>query len=189
MAAAFMESGLLAFGPVDAVHRAVDMKTSHGTSIKDNAEVMRLVKGVKDGDAWAVARFDALAGRTPLPPEIASRLPAIQWFSASSNIDDGIRAIVKAETRDDQAAQDLREVIRGFMALARMQAGNKAEFSALINSLQLSGDGKDVTLAFSVPPEMLDALATLRAHRDTGRAPGLPPAGREQPTPRPRRGV
>ena len=188
IAVAFMEPGLLAFGPIDAVHRTVDMKVSHAGSIKDNTEVMRLVKDVKDGDAWAVARFDALAGRTQLPPDLASRLPAIAWFSASGSVDDGIKGMVKAEARDDQAAQDLREVIRGFMALARMQAGNKAEFGALINSLQLSGQGRDVTLAFSVPQDMLDTLAALRAkHGDAGRAPGAP--GQSAPAPRPRRGA
>jgi hypothetical protein len=187
IAVAFMEPGLLAFGPVDAVHRAVDMKVTRADSIKDNTDVMRLVRNVKDGDAWAVARFDAITGRAPLPADVVSRLPAISWFSASGNIDDGIRGMVKAEARDDAAAQDLREVIRGFMALARMQSGGKAEFSALINSLQLSGEGKDVTLAFSVPPEMLDALAAMRAHHgDLGHAPDAPS---RQPQPRPRRGA
>jgi hypothetical protein len=129
---------------------------------------MRLVREVKNGDVWTVARFDALASRAPLPPDLAGRLPAITWFSASGNVDDGIRGTLRAEARDDQAAQNLREVIRGFMALARMQAGDKAQFGALINSLQLSGEGRTVTLAFAVPPEMLDVLATMRKQRLNG---------------------
>ena len=188
-AVAFIEPGLIAFGPIDSVHRVVDMKLSRTGSIQSNADVMRLVREVKNGNVWAVARFDALASRAPLPPDVASRLPAITWFSASGDVDDSIRGTVRAEARDDQAAQNLRDVIRGFMALARMQAGNKAGVSSLIDSLQLSGQGKNVTLAFSVPSEMLDVLATLRRQQLNGQtvhpgAPGGAPAPR-----RPRAGA
>lgn len=190
VAVAFLEPGLVAVGPLDSVRRAVDMRATRSTSIRDNPDVMRQIKEVKDGNTWAVARFDAIAGRAPLPPDIAGRLPAITWFSASGNVDDGIHGTVRAEARDDAAAQDLREVIRGFMALARMQAGDKAEFSALINSLQLSGQGRNVTLAFSVPPEMIDVLASMRAqHGDPGHPPTASPAPRQLPQPRPRRGA
>lgn len=187
IAVAFVEPGLVAFGPVDGVHRAIDIKLAGSGSVKDNANVMRLVKEVKNGDVWAVARFEALAGRAPLPPDIAGRLPAITWFSATGNIDDGIRGSVRAETRDDAAGQDLREVIRGFMALARLQAGNKAEFAALINSLQLSGQGKDVTLSFAVPVDTLNAFAAMHAQHPDAGAPGAP--SRTTPQPRPHTGV
>ena len=36
--------------------------------------------------------------------------------------------------------------------------GNDAKVQTLINSLQMSGGGKHVDLAFTVPPEMLDIL-------------------------------
>jgi hypothetical protein len=188
-AVAFVEPGLIAFGPIDSVHRVIDTKLSRGGSIKGNADVMRLVREVKNGNVWAVARFDALASRAPIPPDLAGRLPAITWFSASSNVDDGIRGTVRAEARDDQAAQDLREVIRGFMALARMQAGNKAEVGAFINSLQLSGQGKTVTLAFAVPPEMLDVLAMMRKQRPNGQAAPPDAPGRARVPQRPRSGA
>lgn len=188
-AVAFVEPGLIAFGPIDSVHRVIDTKLSRGGSIKGNADVMRLVREVKNGNVWAVARFDALASRAPIPPDLAGRLPAITWFSASSNVDDGIRGTVRAEARDDQAAQDLREVIRGFMALARMQAGNKAEVGAFINSLQLSGQGKTVTLAFAVPPEMLDVLAMMRKQRPNGQAAPPDAPGRAHVPQRPRSGA
>jgi hypothetical protein len=183
-AMAFVEPDLLAFGPVDAVRHAIDVKVARRGSVKENADVMRLVKDVKSGDAWAVARFDAIAGRAPIPADLAARLPAITWFSASGNVDDGIRGTIHAEARDDMAAKNLSDVIRGFMALARMQAGNQAGFGAAIDSLQLSSEGKTVTLAFSVPAEMLDQLATMRArHAAQNGAPAAP--SRTVPRPQP----
>ena len=59
---------------------------------------------------------------------------------------------------DEEAAKNLRDVIRGFMALAKLQAGRKPEFQAMMQSLELGGTGKTVALTFSVPGEVFDAL-------------------------------
>lgn len=170
-AVAFAEPGLLVLGSHDGVKRALDAKAS-GTNVADNAEVMNLVRDSDDGNAWAVMRFDELTGRANLPPEITNHLPAITWFSAKGHINGGLRATLRAETRDDAAAQNLREVIRGFMALARLQGGQQAEFAALLNSLELGGTGKTVSIGFAVDSAIIDALGALR-----------PPAGFRPPTP------
>ena len=65
---------------------------------------------------------------------------------------------MKAETNDEAAAQNLRDVIRGFLALAKMQASSKPALQAMVDSLQLTGDGKTVSLAFSVPSDVLDVI-------------------------------
>ena len=171
---AFVEPGLVALGTPAEVKRAIDTKQAGSGNITGNDEVMRLVHGVDGGTVWGVARLDALTG-TQLPPEVKDRLPAINWFSAKGLINGGIEGLISAEARDDQAAQDLRQVIQGFVALGRMQAGQShPEITEFINSLQLSGQGRTVTLGFSLPAAMIDTLGALRA----GRRPG-----QTQPTP------
>lgn len=182
---AFVEPGLVAVGGPDAVRRAIDTKAARGQNATDNDELMRLVRGVDDGTVWAVARFDELAA-SRLPKDVASKLPAISWFSAKGIINGGVEAQVRAEARDDMAAQDLREVIRGFMALARMQSGGQPGIAEFINSLQLGGQGKTVSLAFSLPPSVLDALGAMRAQQP--RAPQITPELPNPPSvPQPRR--
>ena len=174
LAVVFVEPGLVAIGAPAAVRTAIDTKES-GTDVTDNAEVMRLVREIDDGDAWVVARFDALAGAR-LPAEVASQLPPINWFSARGFVDTGLEGQLRVETRDEPSAQNLQEVIRGFMALGRLQTGQHPEFAEFLNSVQLGGDGKTVSLSFSLPSEMIDALGALRAER-----------ARPRPTPRPPR--
>ncbi len=163
MAVAFVEPGLVAMGSVAGVRRAIDTKAS-GADVTDNGELMRILRDIDEGNAWTVARFDAITGRAKLPAEIANQLPPISWFAASGYINGGLRALVRAETRDDAAAQNLRQVLQGFIALARMQ-GQRADVDELINSLQLGGDGKTVSLEFSLPPEMIGALGAMAAQR------------------------
>ena len=48
------------------------------------------------------------------------------------------------------------------------------EVAELLNSVQLTGDGKTVSLSFSLPPEMIDALGALRAQRPRPRTTPVP---------------
>lgn len=181
---AFVEPDLVAVGTPEAVRRAIDTKAAGNGTIKDNAEVMRLVRDIDGGTAWAVARFDTITKSGRLPGTVASQLPPLNWFAVTGQIDDGVRGSVRAEARDEAAAKDLQEVVRGFMALARLQAGQHAEFAALINSLELSGQGSTVTLGFNIPGEMIDALSAMHADRRPG--PGgapVPPQRRRQTRP------
>ncbi|HYJ96049.1 MAG TPA: hypothetical protein VEV86_15565, partial [Vicinamibacterales bacterium] len=86
---------------------------------------------------------------------------------------------LRVETRDEVSAKNLQDVVRGFMALGRLQSGQHPEVAAFLDTVQLSGDGKTVSLSFSLRPEMIEALGALRAQRP---APRTTPA----PTPAPK---
>jgi len=153
----FVQPGLVIVGKPAAVRQAVDTKASGG-GIRENADVMQHITDADSGNAWAVARFDALT-QGQLPSEIARRMPGITWFSATANINGGIHGLLKADTRDEAAAQDLRDVIRGFVALARMQAGDTPALADVLSSFELGGQGTTVTLGFAITTDIIDALA------------------------------
>lgn len=193
MAVAFVEPGLVVLGSGAAVRAAIDRKAG-GESITENDEVMALVRDIDDGNAWAVGRFDAIASRARLPQEVANQLPPINWFSASGYVNGGLRGLVRAEARDEQAAQNLRDVVRGFIALARLQTNAKPELNTMMNSFELGGDGRTVSVAFAIPPEIFDILGAARMRREA--APELdlpeppePPEPPQPPSPPPPRGL
>ena len=156
MTIAFLGPGLIGLGETDVVKAAIDRQG--GQSILDNGELMELVKDIDDANAWAVGRFDALMSQANLPEHVTSRIPAVRWFSASGHINGGISGLIRAEARDEQAAQNLRDVIQGFLALARMQSGSQPQMQSLVNSLQLSGTGTTVALSFQIPTAVIDAF-------------------------------
>jgi hypothetical protein len=163
MAVAFLTPGLVAVGGADSIHQAIDRQG--GQSVLDNHEMMDLVRDMDNSSAWAVGRFDALVSQASLPQNVASQIPAVKWFAASAHINGGLRGTVRCEARDEQAGQNLRDVVNGFLALARMQAGNKPELQAVVNSLQLSGNGKTVSLAFEVPSQVFDLVGEAHGHK------------------------
>jgi hypothetical protein len=153
---AFLEFGLVGIGSEAAIKSAIDAQLS-ARSITSNNEMMELIADIDLGNnAWAVGRFDAIAHQAKLPAEIASKLPAIKTFAVMTHIDGGITGRLRAETRDDESATNLRQVVQGLLALGRMTNDPKA--TALMNSLQLTGSGKTVALSFAVPSEVLDMI-------------------------------
>jgi hypothetical protein len=159
-AVAFLDADLVGVGSYSGIRAAID--ASAGANIVSNNELMQQINQMESSNAWAVGRFDAIASEARLPSELSAQMPSIQWFSAAGHINGGVSGVFRAETRDEEAANNLRDVVRGFVALAKMQAGSRPELKSIVDSLQLSGDGRTVSVAFSVPTEVLDALEQMR---------------------------
>jgi hypothetical protein len=164
-AVAFVEPGLVAVGSDRVVRMAVDLHQAGNNpnagveSITGNEELMNLVRSLETGNAWAVGNFDALRSRTRLPENVQNQIPAITWFAVSTHINGGIRGVLRADTRDEEAANNLRDVVRGFLALGKLQAGGRPEIQALMQSLELGGTGKTVALSFDVPLQVFDLIS------------------------------
>jgi hypothetical protein len=173
-AMAFAEPGLILFGTSDAVHGAIDAKAGSASTIRDDDEFMKLVDQVDDGTAWSVTKMDALPGGAGLPPAVASQLPPINWLAASGRVDSGLHGFVRADARDAESAKNLRDVVQGFLALAKMQGTRQPKYKGLFDSMALSADGNSVSLTFDITPSMLDAL-TAGAPFQRPNAPRPPP--------------
>jgi hypothetical protein len=163
MTLAFLESDLIAIGSEAAIKSSIDAQLT-ARSITSNKEMMELVSDIERGNnAWAVGRFDAIASEARIPTEIRNRLPAVKTFAVMSHIDGGVAGTLRAEARDDEAAENLRQVVQGFLALGRMQAQADPKVAGLLNSLQLSGSGRTVALSFAVPAEVFDLIPKYKA--------------------------
>ncbi|MGE3178320.1 MAG: hypothetical protein AB7O32_12710 [Vicinamibacterales bacterium] len=157
LALAFLEPGLIAFGEEGQVRRAVDTGRG-GESVLANDQLITRIRPVEGQTLWAVGRLEGLPTER-VTGGMLGQLPPISWFTASGRIDAGVKAHVTAETLDEAAANGLRDVVRGLMAIGRMQAGSRPELQALIQSVQIGGSGQAVTLSFDLSPQTLDMLA------------------------------
>ena len=160
---AFLESGLIALGEEPTIRAAIAHGASGGRSIRDNQDMVNLIGDLEgSSNVWAVGRMDALTANASLPEPLAQHLPAVKWFSASSHVGAGISGLLRAEARDDEAAKNLRDVLQGFLAMAKMHASQKPELAPIVQSLEVSGTGTTVALSFEVQPALVDALVQMK---------------------------
>ena len=156
MTIAFLEPGLVAVGESVTVKHAIDAQAS-AQSLNSNDEITELVNDIeRSNNAWAVGRLDVLTSHAQLPAAVASQLGSVKWFAAAAHIDGGVSGTIRAEARDAQSAENLRDVIRGVLALGRLQAQNDPRLAAAAQSLELTGTGTTVSLSFVVPAELID---------------------------------
>lgn len=177
-AMAFLDQSLIAVGEESAIKRAIDAQAD-GKSISGSDEMMKLVGDIEIGsNVWAVGRTDALRQHKHLPEPVHNQLSSVKWFAATGRVNGGVAGTFRAEARDDQAAENLRDVVRGFLALARLQAGSNPKYSGLLQSLQLSGSGTTVALSFEIPVEILDMIAPRQRRGEAPEAPAPPQSPR-----------
>lgn len=158
-AVAILEPGLLALGNATTVQAAIDAAKS-GQNVTKNADVMKFVSEF-DGrnTAWAVGRLEGMGlANTGLPQQAKDQLSAVQWFIVNLHVDGGVSGVLRAIARDDQAAENLRDVVRGGLAAAHLMGGRDTRLDAVINAVQVTGTGKDVAVSFTIPTEILDMI-------------------------------
>jgi hypothetical protein len=157
-AVAFLEAGLIGLGDSDSLRRAIDAAESQ-TDVTGNGGMMKVMASVADrGNAWIVGNVDGLADARSVPDPIRSQVNGVEWFAVSADVDKAVNGFVRAECVDEQSAEQLRTVIAGALAAAKMFGARDARMAAALNALQPSGAGRTVELAFNVGPEMLELM-------------------------------
>jgi hypothetical protein len=173
IAVGLVGSDLIAMGQADLVRRVID--TSLGgpglaNTIATNPDMMNLIRDNTGSTAWVAGQFDEISRRMRIPSSVSGQVPPIRLVSVKANINGGVKATIRAEAGDKVAADQLRDVVRGFISLARLQTGEKPELENILKSIELSGSDTTVRLSFAVSPETLRVIAPSR--RGRGRGPG-----------------
>ena len=155
---AFLDTGLIALGDANAIRHGIDANASHDDVTK-NADLMHLVSDAANGsNAWAVGQVDQMMQQANLPQEvqqIRDRI-AIKYLSVSAYVNASITGNIRAEARDQEAGDQLRSAVNGFLAAGQLMAGRDTKLEAMLKTLQVTGSGTTVMMTFTVPPEMLD---------------------------------
>ena len=161
VAVGLVGSDLIAMGPADLVRGIIDLSQGSGLAknITANPEMMDLIRDNNGSTAWVVGQFDEIRRRMRLPSGVAQQVPPIRLVSVKANINGGVKATIRAEAGDKAAADQLRDVVRGFLSLARLQGGAKPEIDSMLKSIELSGSDASVRLSVALSPEALRAVA------------------------------
>ena len=166
---------LIALGQADMVRKTIDASQDSSISagnITANPDMMTLIRDNAGSTAWAVGQFDEISRRMRIPSGVTAQVPPVRHVSIKANINGGVKATIRAETADKAAADQLRDVVRGFISLARLQSGEKNELETLLKTIELSSSDSTVRMSFSVSSETVRQIAPRPGAR---RNPPLPP--------------
>ena len=182
LAMAFVEPGVLALGSEALVHGAIDL-VDGGENVTSNERLMTLLSTVDPGsNAWAVGELDRPSAGGWMPESLDARALRVNAFSVAGRVNGGIRLTVRAETPDDTASQNLRDILQGFLALARMQAEAEPEIAGILDSVRLHAAPGErfVNLSMTLPAATVEWLWD-RALEGAGSAGPIEPVLPEPP--------
>ena len=190
LAMAFVEPGVLALGSEALVLGAIDL-VDGGDDVTSNDRLMTLLATVDpSSNAWAIGELDRPGAGGWMPEGLDARALRVDAFSVAGRVNGGIRLTVRAETPDETASQNLRDILQGFLALARMQADTQPEVAGLLDSVRLrAAPGEPVvSLSMTLPTATVEWLWD-RALESAGDARSIepelprPPAGPAERSP------
>jgi hypothetical protein len=171
---AFLDDATLLLGSAEGVEAAIANRARGAGGLRGNTELMGLLERVRPGSAfWMVGDQSLLAnlpkGVTGPAGDAQVTLPALRSLLVTGDLDPVVSVSVTGEAADAAGATNLADVVRGFVALAALQANQKPELKALASAITVATEQNRVLVNARIPYETLDAL---QAPKKSASAPG-----------------
>ena len=170
-AVAFLDETAILFGQKDRVEAALASRSRSESPLRGNATLLALVEKVRPGSTfWMVGDQSILAGMPtsiPAPGAPAAEeggagasisLPQLKSLTVTGDLDPQVSIAVTGEAADEAAAKNLADIVRGFVALASLQAAQKPELQQLASAFSVATEQNRVLLSARIPYAMIDAL-------------------------------
>jgi hypothetical protein len=162
-ALAFLDDTALLIGAAESLERALGNRARGAGGLRGNAELTALLQRVRPGSAfWMVGDQSLLAN---LPKSVTGpagdaqvTLPALRSLTVTGELEPLVSVSITGEASDAAGATNLADVVRGFVALAALQAGQKPELKALASAITVATEENRVLVNARIPYETLDAL-------------------------------
>ncbi|PYQ08113.1 MAG: hypothetical protein DMF83_07635 [Acidobacteria bacterium] len=166
-AAAFLDDDTLVLGPRESVEATITNYAGGKAPMRSNAALVALLESVKPGSTfWAVGDQSVLS-RLPLSipgatGQGAISLPPVKSVVVTGDLDPMVAVELTGEAVDGKAAQNLADIVRGFVALASLQASQRPELKELASAVSVTTDAARVHVNLRVPYELIDSLSGKR---------------------------
>src|SRR5262245_30194538 len=171
-ALAFLADDTLVLGSAAVVEATLDGHAQGRQPLRENSTLLVLLETVKPGSTvWMVGDQSLLANlpRTLPGPDAgkgpggALSLPALKSLVATGDLEPQLAFEIVGEAADEAGARSLADVVRGFVALLQLQAGQKPELKDLASAVSVASEAQRVRVSARIPHELLEALLPKRS--------------------------
>jgi len=178
-AAAFVDDDTLVLGSQPGVEATITNYARGQSPIRANAALITLLEGLKPGSTFWVVGDQSVLSQMPMNipgpgGQGAVSLPPVKTVVVTGELDPVVAVEVTGEAADPKAAQSLADLVRGFVALASLQSGQRPELKDLASAVSVTTEANRVRVNLRAPYELLDALQPRRPPVSAA----APPTGR-----------
>jgi hypothetical protein len=164
------DDDLMVMGSQRSVEAAVSSHFQGQTPLKQNAALTALLERVKPGSTFWMVGDQSLLSQMPsaVPAPGGSggaqlQLPQLKGLMVTGELEPVVTLDVTGDATDAAAASQLADIVRGFVALASLQAAQKPELKGLQNAISVTTDQSSVKVSARVPYELLEAMQPKKA--------------------------
>lgn len=170
-AAAFLDDSTLVMGDQASVEQTVTARAKGEAPLRENAGLLALLETVKPGSTfWMVGDQTLLSNMPRSIPGMGGpgtsqsvELPALKSLIVTGDLDPQVSLDLTGEAGDEAAARNLADVVRGFVALASLQANQKPELKQLASAISVTTEASRVHVAARVSYDVIESLQPRRA--------------------------
>jgi hypothetical protein len=170
-AAAFLDDNTLVMGDQAAVEQTVTARAKGEAPLRENAGLLALLETVKPGSTfWMVGDQTLLSNMPRSIPGMGGpgtsqsvELPALKSLIVTGDLDPQVSLDLTGEAGDEAAARNLADVVRGFVALASLQANQRPELKQLASAISVTTEASRVHVAARVPYDVIESLQPKRS--------------------------
>jgi len=165
-ALAFLDDRTIVVGAQASVETVV---AHHAEGPAPESALIELLGRVKPGSTfWMVGDQSLLAHLPKTVPgpgraegaAPAISLPALRSLIVTGDLEPQLSFSVTGDTADTAAAKNVADLVRGFVALASLQASQRPELAQLATAVSVTTEEARVHVNGRFPYELLDALST-----------------------------
>jgi hypothetical protein len=165
-AVAFLDDKTLVMGERASVQQAIAAKANGQSGVRGNAQLTALLESVRPGSTFWMVGDQSVLGQMPKglpapggePGDPGLALPPLKTVVVTGDLDPLVSFEATGEAADAAAAQNLADVVRGFVALASLQSAQKPELKQLASAVSITTDANKVRVAARFEYDLLESL-------------------------------
>ena len=155
----FIDDLVLA-GADDAVRGAIDRLAAPDSSALDNQELVEAIASIEEGNqVWAVGAFSMLLPEGIAPPMATELVDSLERGTYQMRLGTDLAARAIGDFASSEMAQRTADLLRGFVALGKMQAFERAELIELLDGVVIDAVEASVHINFEADGELLRRLS------------------------------
>ncbi len=146
-------------GSDDAVRGAIDRLAAPDSSALDNQALAEAIASIEDGNqVWAVGAFSLLLPAGIAPPMATDLVDSLERGTYQMRLDTDLTARAIGDFASPEMAQRTTDLLRGFVALGKMQAVERTELIELLDGVAIDAVDSSVHISFEADGELLRRL-------------------------------